>query len=391
MGCGCTGVAESLRRNYRIVDDVTHADIVCRSRVCQPEDAAAVVDVILGACGKGGRVGNRLVLKYRLVGFPRQMPRVFVDSKSARAWSDGLSMYTPNSFVGKWSNRILKNTAFLRTWWSRLGLPVQIWAESGLKSDLVDYVERVVDEGVVGLTLYTGSVDSCRKISVLVRLRSGRQVLVKIGDTEGGRAAIRREADTLTALLLQELQVPGVLGLGRLGAYEVLVQTVLGNGGVCGCLRAEHLRFLEAMRRINACRIPLKNVPLYVELREALVSDRPGRLQEWLSILSANSDVVVDCHLAHGDFAPWNIIYEKGRDLRVFDWEDADFRAPAGLDVFHFLYRQAKLVGPWQGLAKIRERWRLAVSEEARAREDILFAIYALREYLKTGRLVELD
>jgi hypothetical protein len=60
------------------------------------------------------------------------------------------------------------------------------------------------------------------------------------------------------------------------------------------------------------------------------------------------ASVPVVCHRTHGDFVPWNIRKSNGR-LFVFDWEDS---LPDGLaltDIFHFLYNQAYLVGPWPG------------------------------------------
>jgi len=44
----------------------------------------------------------------------------------------------------------------------------------------------------------------------------------------------------------------------------------------------------------------------------------------------------IDCGIAHGDFAPWNMRIEDGT-LRLFDWESATYHAPLLWDQFHFM------------------------------------------------------
>ena len=63
------------------------------------------------------------------------------------------------------------------------------------------------------------------------------------------------------------------------------------------------------------------------------------------------------CHRTHGDFAPWNI--RTGTDgLKIIDWEDSDLAGVVYTDVFHFVFRQASLVGPWIGGREVFEQMR---------------------------------
>ena len=62
--------------------------------------------------------------------------------------------------------------------------------------------------------------------------------------------------------------------------------------------------------------------------------------------LRTKASVTVPCSLCHGDFAPWNFRCHD-RKLQIYDWEDAAENMPIGIDLFHFMFRQASLLGPW--------------------------------------------
>ena len=47
----------------------------------------------------------------------------------------------------------------------------------------------------------------------------------------------------------------------------------------------------------------------------------------------------------HGDFAPWNILKQRGGDLALIDWEFSESDGVAGLDLAHYLLATKQLLG----------------------------------------------
>ena len=47
----------------------------------------------------------------------------------------------------------------------------------------------------------------------------------------------------------------------------------------------------------------------------------------------------------HGDFAPWNILKQRGRDLTLIDWEFSEPDGVAGVDLAHYLLVTKQLLG----------------------------------------------
>jgi hypothetical protein len=54
---------------------------------------------------------------------------------------------------------------------------------------------------------------------------------------------------------------------------------------------------------------------------------------------------------AHGDFCPWNIMYEDG-NYKVFDWELAGYY-PLGYDLFTFMFQSSFLLSPQKAVFTI--------------------------------------
>lgn len=362
--------------------------------------------------------GNKFELKKKgfsrlhfLAGFPRVKPRIFVDCSTWKTRRYGFSMYTPNSYVGSWGNRLLKYASGLGAWVLASGLKIEIWAKKkSIEQRDID-VPRSEWQDILGALLsynnqlvrcfaiYTGSVDIRRKISVRIQLQTGSEIIVKIADTEMGRMTLERETWVLAELAASRAQfsssqLPTVIHSGSYNGYYIQCQSVVGHGGVCSWLTTKHLKFLDQLKTINRQQLPLRNVPLYQQIvrlidmeentKEKVSAELSPKL--WLSFLKENEESVIDCHLAHGDFAPWNIICGR-KEISVFDWEDADFIAPAGLDAFHFLYRQATLVGPWSGVATIRNQWKAIVGIQLSS--EIHFTLFLLNEYLLSGKVAK--
>ena len=169
------------------------------------------------------------------------------------------------------------------------------------------------------------------------------ELIVKVPMTEGARAAIEHEAETLL-----ELQGEGFDAAPRLVAFDankcVSSQTVV-RGVRCGMTLTREvatlLRSLVLPHRI----ITLREVacPLQTEAGCFELSAADARtVQRALAELDDPSEL--PAVRMHGDFAPWNIRLQRGAAALV-DWEDSE---PCGLplhDAYHFVHMARYLFG----------------------------------------------
>lgn len=139
-------------------------------------------------------------------------------------------------------------------------------------------------ESVIGackfITIYLGNGSEKSKLTIKAHLLSGRDVIVKLGNTRAAADAIRNEWEVLKKLQASgfELRVPTVIGeVGCEGEWTWSVQTVLPRGRSPNRLQKEHFEFLEKLKAVG---------------------------------------------VSHGDFTPWNCSIVC-RSLVVWDWEDA--------------------------------------------------------------------
>lgn len=72
----------------------------------------------------------------------------------------------------------------------------------------------------------------------------------------------------------------------------------------------------------------------------------PASLLHKLQLLKASlqGDALVPLTAAHGDFTPWNILYQEDK-LVMIDWELSQLRMPFLFDLFHFIYQSNILMG----------------------------------------------
>lgn len=130
------------------------------------------------------------------------------------------------------------------------------------------------------ITIYLGNGSEKSKLTIKAHLQSGRDVIVKLGNTRAAAGAIRNEWEALKKLQVSGfgLQVPETIGeVGCEGKWIWSVQTVLPRGESPNHLQMEHFVFLEKLKEVG---------------------------------------------ISHGDFTPWNCAIVDGR-LVVWDWEEA--------------------------------------------------------------------
>ena len=108
---------------------------------------------------------------------------------------------------------------------------------------------------------------------------------------------------------------------------------------------------ISGERRFGARCANLLQTPGASAMKPRLSPNMPRQCRksaDWdspLEIRSAILSELNDTHLlpacwAHGDFAPWNMKQQPGRELMLIDWEDARRGGLPLQDYFHFLHVQ---------------------------------------------------
>lgn len=310
---------------------------------------------------------------------PQGNPRVFLPTWSRRVRARGLAFHAPASRRARWlmAGARLLNWVGVRRHLSQGGV---LFAERGAgprqKPELTSWLSKRLGFAVMDLIVCAGSDSPRRKITALaVTEASSEAAIIKLADTPQGAEAIRQESVALEALSDSPVaaDVPELLFEDVCQEYTVQAQSV-GSGRPCSqraALGERHLDFLAELARLGRTVVPLGETPHFRSLAQALrkadLSAWPHRVGECARrcVSGALGEHRVMCHRTHGDFVPWNIKQARTRFF-VFDWEESRRDGLALTDVFHFIYRQAALVGPWRGSGRVAECLRDAATHLAR-------------------------
>ena len=210
-----------------------------------------------------------------------------------------------------------------------------------------------------------------RKITGLVLLKNHPDLVVKIADTREGKNAIHCESAALKDLYdcqLGGMLLPQLLLENEWEGYLIQVQSYLTTqkGKQSTTLTNLHLTILTALTHLNR-RFLLFSETTYYQIIEQLALQQelrlPREIKELITdVLSENSKKhKFLCHRVHGDFAPWNI--KAAPDgLMIWDWEDSISDGIVFTDIFHFIIRNAILIGPWSGVDEILQKIKTACS-----------------------------
>jgi len=293
---------------------------------------------------------------------PASKPRLFIPLASRKSRARGLAFHSPGSFKAQISLAVAKALNCLGMRFHLMKHTISLYARSQKAFENNGLLQRISEHlgyPIIDLVIFGGSESPRRKITALaVTCGQGKDVVVKIADTELGTEAIKQESKALQAIADSELsgQAPKLIAEGKWCSYYVQLQekAVGISHKQTSSLTNAHLDFLSKLSTVDRKVTPLKETRIWQNVKalagaassKALPQSIRIALEKALSNEFANMPVV--CHRTHGDFAPWNIKVHNGK-LFIYDWEDS---LPDGLaltDIFHFLYRQASLVGPWPG------------------------------------------
>lgn len=334
---------------------------------------------------------------------PASAPRIFFPLYPKKFRQKCFSFHSPGSQKARLGLKLLEVmsrlgfTAPLR----RHGVIIASQEELKDRNDtLCSWLGDALPQKIENVAIYCGSDSPRRKITLLAEAQNQGRVtdlVVKIADTPEGAAAIRQESEALQALEGARLfcEVPQLLLEDTWKGHVVQVQSALplSVGPQISELTINHLKLLAALSRMDRQKTPFRETPAWKSIEMARETNEfekgPLPAQELLENLLSEEmgKIQVVCHRIHGDFAPWNIRVKKDK-LYVFDWEDS---IPNGLpfsDAFHFIYRQASLVGPWPGgevmweLLEKKSKQLAKMAGHPSMYENILPALMIL-EYLK--------
>lgn len=199
--------------------------------------------------------------------------------------------------------------------------------------------------------IFTGTTGPNNKAIMVSQATSGF-VFTKIALTENAKNLIQKEARVLSKLRMSTIHsfvVPKVI---TVQSNSIQLSDVSKNGRRIQEITDAHIHSLIELNELSSTKAALNEVSGWSNLKELLnqISIKqderlPKGLIKKLKLLlnTIDENESLEFCLSHGDFTPWNMFYSKNQ-LKIYDWELADFSKPLGFDFFHFLIQQGVLV-----------------------------------------------
>ena len=291
---------------------------------------------------------------------PFRSPRIIYPLEYRRLRIKGLGFHRPGSRkanLGLCLLRILSQFIVIRSL-NRGAVLLASRESKPLDSPMLSWLNNRFESDFVDLIVYCGSDSARRKITLLAVGKQGASdLIVKVADTEPGKEAIQQEAYALQALEQTPVSTftPRLLLSEKWNGYYIQVQSSLGEkkNKQSNRITNYHLQCLVALSTVNRniCRISdtstWQNLSKLLDSRNSSLPEVIFKLAKEVTSMSFSHQEVLT-HWVHGDFSPWNMNINKG-GLSLWDWEDSQKDGLAFFDIFHFIIRQAVLVGPWPG------------------------------------------
>ena len=226
------------------------------------------------------------------------------------------------------------------------------------------------------LAISTGTPGPFRKITAMILNSDGKiSGYAKIGETPLAIQRIKHEAKILKLIAdsswvkghsswvigdsnSRRVHIPESLYEGEIGDAYVLIQSPSPFEGKSGSsdFTEDYAQVLSAMISKTAIKKKFDESEFYKTLKENIyqypVSFRNLMVKGFHKLEENLRDEEITLALSHGDFAPWNMLW-KNKDVFLFDWEFANVKSPAGLDVVDFLFKIRVLLQKDVGKVKL--------------------------------------
>ncbi len=271
-------------------------------------------------------------------------PRLLLPLDAPRALHAGINAYAPWTLRAKTAKSLLHAAS-----WAGVvhAAGDQIELDESYLLDIRELTREVTGVNDPVFALLPGTPGRRSNLTLKAMRRDGAELgFVKVPSTVEAVARVRHEAAVLRILGRNETlggSIPQVLFAGEWGEGGYLLFQSVGAGKPgpthFGRPHRDFLRALIATSSVsrNAKEL-VEETAVEWEQGPASAMDASWRSLARFSLEEAAAGLAgasVSCGIAHGDFAPWNARLSEGR-LFVFDWEAAEWEAPACWDRFHF-------------------------------------------------------
>jgi len=226
-------------------------------------------------------------------------------------------------------------------------------------NQLCRVLQELFNDNDLTPALSTGTPGPFHKIICLVlNSKAGIIGYAKIGKAPHAIERIKNEAKILRELKIifkdGKILTPECLYEGRLGkAYMIILSSPsFVNNDTRMDFDENYVRILNRIiMKTNTKKSFVKSI-FFRRLKNAIgnypLSFRDLLKNAFVSLRAKFDNKDLFFTLAHGDFVPWNII-SNGKEVFIYDWESADFEAPAALDLVHLLFQTGYLLKKMRG------------------------------------------
>ena len=308
------------------------------------------------------------------IGLPLSNPRILIPLSSSRVQRLSFFLYSPGSSYGKifkWLGRAAASTGLMRLSGKFIAAPIETFKATDsiqplLNENVLAHIESAwcaaLGVDAIYFALSLGDPNDYRKVTALIFDKNENPVAFgKIGYTPQAKSLIKNERHTLEVINTTDIPstiIPKMLGCGETDSCFWLLQSTLMNGHTSPIhLGKEHFNFLCDLARNTVQVVSLSSSALYEYIQQILKDPSLGIKKEFeserhfieklrnhvLALTSENLSKQWPFTAAHGDFAPWNMRLAHGQ-LALFDWEQYISSAPAGWDIFYFIFRVENLI-----------------------------------------------
>ncbi|RMF59466.1 MAG: hypothetical protein D6748_06325 [Calditrichaeota bacterium] len=255
----------------------------------------------------------------------------------------------------------------------------------------IEHIKNIFDCDDLTLAIALGTPKSERKPILQIMSPNGKVLgYVKLGWNDVTNRLVSNEIKALQMMAEQRLpfQVPRLLYAGQWGEQFLCIQTPPSEKtkGAHWNLDKRYLSGLRSLSQINRLDNRLRESVFWQNImeRRKLIKNSYWRhaidvgIQEVQTSLILNGQKV-PFHFCHGDFAPWNVaIIDKDDTVFLFDWEYAQWEAPAGYDLYHWI---------------VSTLWLLKKESPAKIISEVKGVIEAsfVQEYFKVAGVTESD
>jgi len=308
------------------------------------------------------------------IGLPAPNPRILIPLVSPLVQANSFALYNPSSIQGnifKWLGKTAALSGIMNILGRFFAAPVETFKATDtiqplLNDKVLAHIESAWRKALgindICFALSFGDPNDYRKITALIFDKNEKPVAFgKMGCTPQAKSLIKNERHALELMNAADMQsatIPKMLDSGGTDSSFWLLQSPLMHGHTSpNNLCDEHFNFLCGLARNTTHAIPLSSSALYEYFQRTLKEPSLGIKKEFESerhfieilrnqVLALTSEKLEKQWLftaTHGDFAPWNMRLAQGQ-LALFDWEYYLSSAPAGWDIFYFIFRVDNLI-----------------------------------------------